>query len=558
MENDQFEKLRRWLDKLLDTEFNDMISALLTPELQNSLSKPLNRGSFLNDMKRLDGYFDKVENHIEEHYHKRLSPDEESETIPELRGVPFTNRQNEIKDFLDYRAATYYVLHAPAGYGKTELLKELQIRFKSKGWECVYVSISESDTSMHLVNSLVNELNITSFFDENSGTPLEWCLGSALKRKWEENSDKADSGLVLLIDMEKSPALPVVKDLLEKIVPAVYNSLYSLKMFESKQKPLRMILAGRYLATMEEIRNSSIQLVPYPLSPFDYKVIWDSVSKYLSHESDSNVKQISAHLLYLTGGHPGCMAEVLGKYRDQGTPPDVFFKYVGKSVSEKIVRKISEDIREDLLKHDKKLLEIIDYITVFRYLDSIVLKHIIDANNLSWVNNGYDFSLKLTATYLFERKGYLVRDDITRRLLVIQLRDSDLVQFSEHCQEARKICANLIQNLKVRNPERWTIEYLFQSLQKDAAIIQYPEQREKLRETFLDKNVSQALQLFTDREDILVERLREERDSLMRMMDEDWEFCFTVNYYLREYEYDERPYSALRKKISQFFDQISE
>ncbi|MCP4112465.1 MAG: hypothetical protein GY749_44220 [Desulfobacteraceae bacterium] len=166
--------------------------------------------------------------------------------------------------------------------------------------------------------------------------------------------------------------------------------------------------------------------------------------------------------------------------------------------------------------------------------------------------------MKLTATYLFERKGYLVRDDITRRLLVIQLRDSDPGQFSEHCQEARKICANLIQNSKVRNPERWTIEHLFQSLQKDAAIIQYPEQREKLRETFLDKNVSEALQLFTDRDDILVERLQEERDSLMRMMDEDWEFCFTVNYYLREDEYNEQPYNKLRKKIRQFFDQMSE
>ncbi|MCP4350709.1 MAG: hypothetical protein GY795_35015 [Desulfobacterales bacterium] len=356
--------------------------------------------------------------------------------------------------------------------------------------------------------------------------------------------------------MEKSPALPVVKDLLEKIVPAVYNSLYSLKIFESKQKSLRMILAGRYLATMEVIRNASIELVPYPLSPFDYKIIWDSVSKYLNHESDSNTIQISAHLLYLTGGHPGCMAEVLQKYRDQGTPPDVFFKYLGKSTSERIVREISEDIRSGLLEYDKKLAEIINYLTVFRYLDSTVLKHIIDANNLSWISNGYDLSLKLTATYLFKREKYLVRDDIIRRLLVIQLRDSDPGQFSQNCQEAREIFANLIQNLTMRNRERWTIEYLFQSLQKDAAIIQYPEKREKLRETFLNKNVSEALQFFTDRDDILVERFREERDTLIGMMDEDWEFCFTVNYYLREDEYNEQPYIELKNKISQFFDQM--
>ena len=71
----EYQKLRSWLDRLLDNEFRDMIRMLVPPALQTRLSASVNsidRGTFLGDMQRL-GRLDEVEHYLYKNYPDRFS-----------------------------------------------------------------------------------------------------------------------------------------------------------------------------------------------------------------------------------------------------------------------------------------------------------------------------------------------------------------------------------------------------------------------------------------------------------------------------------------------------
>ena len=104
-----------------------------------------------------------------------------------------------------------------------------------------------------------------------------------------------------------------------------------------------------------------------------------------------------------------------------------------------------------------------------------------------------------------------------------------------------------LQRLKTQAQEVWAIEYLYQILQEHTGVILNPEQRVSLRARF-DNEITNALQWLIDRRDSRIEQL-----TLKQALGKDWEFRFTVNYFLREEEYNDLPYQRLRKQIEEFF-----
>ncbi|HEY7414285.1 MAG TPA: trypsin-like peptidase domain-containing protein, partial [Ktedonobacteraceae bacterium] len=71
--------------------------------------------------------------------------------------VPFTNRQDEIKLITSSLAPAYYLLDAPAGYGKSKLLQELQKRLYEQKWFSVYL-VLDSPNLNKLAEAVVEKL----------------------------------------------------------------------------------------------------------------------------------------------------------------------------------------------------------------------------------------------------------------------------------------------------------------------------------------------------------------------------------------------------------------
>lgn len=483
----------------------------------------------------------------------------ESNQLPEGI-IPFINRSDEINLITSSFAPAYYVIDAPEGFGKTELLKQLKFEFDRRNWLCSYISVSEADSPAEMLMLLTESLGITEKYESRNGEEQERWLVGAVKRLWiklEENDSEKD-GMVLLLDLDKRPATPILKMLLTSLIPKLNSGLRDLKKFQTKHNLFRVVLAGRQLANLcDNIGGHEFSLKVLRLSPFSYDVVKESIKEYKKYLNPSALNQFTADLLFFTGGHPGCVSEILGLYDEKGDSLESFFSTYQDAVWNNIISPKIDDIRSNLFSVAPVLERYVDSVSVYRYLDYNILDRIVRLNNLAeeHIANGVDLADELTKSYFLSRKARLLKDDITRRLFVIRQWHFDPSGFQASCSEARKIyLENLKPNLKIPYPERWTIESLFQALQQHAGFIQNQAVRKNIRDEFIKIIIPETLSCLLESRNS-----REEFDPLMQAMDEDWEFQFTIDYYLREDEFgfetsqDRRPYLLIKKSIADYF-----
>jgi len=465
--------------------------------------------------------------------------------------VPFTNREDELNLVLSSFAPAYYLVDAPAGYGKTEFLKELEKRLKERRWRCVYAAVNENESIDTLAKALTQKLELT--LSTTSNLPWGAKMGGALWQQWQQIEDK--EGLILLIDLDKKPSLDTLSYLLNSFIPDVQDSLRTLAFFANKHNRFRVIIAGRYLAARKEVKDASIPFRSLRLSTFSYDIIRESAVEFLGGHQEESIKQLAAHLLYLTGGHPGCMAHVLEMYAQQGLPPDIFLQTFALTIWREHVSDVVEEIRGGVPNDSRELHKILDAVSLFRCLDYDILRHIITAYNITELDNAYDLADNLTETYILGWKGRFLRDDIARRLLAIRLRHTQPEEFARRSQQARQACLERILAVQVQGPETWAIESLFQALQQHANTVQDTTQRQAIRTQFFDHDLPTTLKTFIDQREVPPKNIQAEKIALKQAMEEDWEFRFTVNYYLRADQYNNEPYETLREKIDTFFEQ---
>ncbi len=454
--------------------------------------------------------------------------------------IPFINRKDEISLIVSSYAQAYTLIDAPAGYGKTELLKELERRFKELEWACAYVSIGEKGTLPKVAAALAQQLGLDANEVLRGEGPAN-LAGNLAAEILGKDIAKNKNGLVLLVDFEGKPRLAILPDLLKTFVPAIQQALYNLNVdFMVQHNWFRVIIAGRYLANRPEVSQLSLPLEIRRLTPFSYEIVRDTVRAYLRGPVDNVIVQIAAHLMHLTGGHPGCVAKTLEIFNQRRLLPDMFLEQCGDRIRA-IVHQVVEDIRYDI--QPAALRNKLDSLSVLRYVDYEAL------GQLLMEEDKYHLADELTSTYLLDWVGHLLRDDITRRLLAIRLRwDLGDEGFARRCQDAQRICINRLKDPYVQGPEMWAIEYLFQSLQQLTTSIHNPQARQNATRVFREEIPKTLHMLVTP-----PRNKRSHYQPLKQALDKDWEFRFTVNYYLRQDGYTNKPYEDLLRQVDSFF-----
>jgi hypothetical protein len=496
-------------------------------------------------------YRDRIRDLVE--YIEEFRPDidlSELETEPKpepARRVKFVNRVAEIDLIVDSRAPQYQLVDAPAGYGKTELLKEIATRYQKQGWLCIYVEMPRRKTfSLEDVVTAIAEVGKCHIADvQQFATAGEWarkmgyqvagCLLEHLKEIQRLKKVRAE-GVILLLDSVELIGDSAARLLLSELVPGIHEGLQSAGI----QSPFRAIFAGRHISG-RWAGLAPLILSSTVLTPFDFSVVRHTVKDFVAEAGVSlpaeNVARIASHLMHLTGGHPGCMATILSEFQF-GWPADTYLLERETQHFQKVVLPVVDEIRRVHLRDELGTL------SVCRRFIPRLLRGLIE-RGLIQHDDEYRLADELAATYLVTRKHGFLQDDITRRLLAMWLRHEKTNHFIKICQAAREIYADHLSNPTTARPEIVAIELLYQDLQ-----LGYYQQASNTRQKRAELGEKFFAALDDHLRTLIAERnAREMMDNLIDALENDWEFQFVINYFLREDAYNEQPYQKLKQHV---------
>jgi hypothetical protein len=230
----------------------------------------------------------------------------------------------------------------------------------------------------------------------------------------------------------------------------------------------------------------------------------------------------------------------LYKQQDAGHP-DIFIRSNSQAIWD-IVHKEIDQVRQGIPEH---LRDIFMRLSVFRVFNTRILKTMLEANEVVYYKDATSLSDELTSTYLYVRERRTIRDAITRRLLVLELRHTKTDQFPQLCQTAYDL---YLQSMSDKESSIWAKECIYQFIQWQPDLSSDQKKREKIEKILYETVLKSVLATYTkDQEDPI-----EEVNTLLKEFEEDKDFIFSLNYCFRDKLYNEEPYYRLVKYINEW------
>jgi hypothetical protein len=448
----------------------------------------------------------------------------------------FVNRQSELDKATGRFALSYIFFEAPAGFGKTTLLSAIQQRDIAEGRLCIYVEVPpDTDSALALACTVTQQAGCVTRSTPPHVGNVAWLLSGHLQHWLQDRESKR--GLTLIIDSaERLPEEEIgafLNDFLDPLLGLLFD-------FD-----VRFRLAGRYTGGRWAQQAQNFPLEVIPLSPFQFQYVRDTLS--LRFPRHAQLDTYAAHVMHLTGGHPGCMARILNSLGSLG-PAEEHFARNGQTYRQ-FVLEVARDTRELI---PESLREMFDVLSVFRRYNYTLLQSALNEKLIDYEGDVRGLEKDLTRTYLMDRDRGFIQDEIVRRLLALRLRWEEPEIFLEISEKVRELHKAYLAETYFQ-PEITFIELLYQELacrfyQSDGG----PAAREGIREQFFVQDGVLGTYL---------EQLRGKPESnsigasLRNILHEgiDWEFQFVVNFFLRESEYTNEPYRRLYQKVRTFF-----
>ncbi len=466
--------------------------------------------------------------------------------------LKFVNHHELIEKITLEKASPYHLIDSPAGFGKTMIMKELKEHFQSKDkdWLISYVGIQGKQSLQQIGALIAQEFDIS--VDDFSPVSL---AKAVYQEKGDTFTKENKRGIVLFFDVEKewSSAVGTIRSLMETFIPELSLAFKTLSFQDGVHSYFRVIIASRYI-NRELPHFPRLNFRLHKLSPLKFIDVQEAVEDFLNIHDDLKLKQITAHLMYYTAGHPGCVARVLGLYdQDSASSPEHFFRDNEKQIHDVVYPEI-DDIR---LGISEDLRRVFDELSAFRFLDTDILKKYVEEKDYLESYDEFSLSDRLRNTYLMDDKwsgGYFLRDGITRRLIPLRLIKGEGVFFISHlCKKAQKICSENLEKIETQMPDKWLIEYYFQYLQQFLGKIQNKAERKRIHDEFFSTVIDKGFQAFSN-----VRDPRRYRSAVLDTIRNDDEFAFMVNYYLRDDEYENMgisPYEKFETYLTSLFQQ---
>jgi hypothetical protein len=467
--------------------------------------------------------------------------------------VNFVNRKYELEkafrdQIVDTEPAPYLFFEAPAGYGKTELLHAIAHRYFKDGWFFAYVDLPKPGNGKDCTASELMSLIAKAFgCPDLEGKPIEEIsivLPHLLKDRIEKIHHRDSFGVALIIDSAEY--------LDEKEIERFLECLRKIdEKFKEAHIPFKVRIAGRkYGSTWVEIADlrCDLPVEVVPLSPFRLQFVRETIRR--KNPSQEFLNTYAAWLMFMTGGHPGCMATVMSRV---GSTKSVEAQFISmepviRAGVLSTIQQIENSIPLPLRPYFEKL-------SVFRCYSLHLLETMQQMGVVPASEDILSLEEKLMSNFLVSRPDNFIRDNIVRRLFALKLLWNDPATFLNLCQIALSIYSSEL-NVVEDDIAVMVLECLYQELQyRFFSSRQDAGARSKIRNEFFHgapSIVDQYLlklaskKKWKDAARIFYKQLIDnENDTAL-------EFRFAVNFMLRENEYTEEPFRTLVKNTKNF------
>ncbi len=486
--------------------------------------------------------------------------------------IIFINREDELRQISSDLAPARHLIDAPTGYGKTQLLKRLQEKFRRDGWKSVYISLSDLRTMQEIVHQIAKELEIQNNGPCDCRNPGEWLAKAFITEYLSSGTSRIAGirGVVLLFDLASTwnSMRVTIQDLFEKFVPGWYSELQDQTFFKdvNRHNPLRVVIAGRYL--MNNVRDLTKELSKYQyvrLAPFDYHVVLDAVEKYLPDLHNSAKEQLAAHITHYTAGHPACITHVMELYQRHNGGDETIDEFFSQHADE-IWHNGGKISAEILQNAPVELRVILPQLSTFRRYNYATLNSLLTEDDFGsaytqaredW-GTGHKLAKALIKNDLVEWDGEFLCDSITRRLLFFHMLNNNIKKIIQlHSRSALQVCRSNLGGNSADSSTQWAIEFMFQWLQAKTPDIQDETKRRRANATFFNRVVPEAIKVPENQEDALIwyEILHRRLFIGDKNRKRDWEFLFTLNYHLRNNQFDESPQQELERILREKIEQ---
>jgi hypothetical protein len=545
---------------LTDGEYRELVQEVVPSAKTRNTNKLSDRTEFIDYINSHLDLLNNVKAKLTSLDYKIPEPGQES------RILKFVNRDAERAELLDQvYCAPYVIITAPAGYGKTELLRALGYGYEDQGWKHLLLTVQARTSLYNLAREISNQLALKRFMKpmkKNDPADIGRHLGTLIRDQvdfsYKDAEDKLQrkKGLVLLIDVSaksnnKFGCAFSADAFFHKFVAGIESALKRMSEFQDQRLQFRIVIAGRYLDRWWV--NGTLRPRWMPLSPFTYQYVFETVDQLWPKQSRSENEEFAAYLMHATAGHPGAMTQVIKSFENAHYPePDIFFENVSAANWHSAMNNLLENIDNGI---DFQLRDALQTLSVFRLLNYEVIDILLDPQTarlkiegmsgpvIIWDKGSNDLADKLCATKLlnWDDEQFLI-GDIVRRLFVLRLKQNSPAEFIRICQVASEIYKSLIiYTTESGRAVRWCIEMMFQIMQQYSVNINTVQNRLEARKNFFDIQVPMCIELLTKNWDLsrvgpfLYSSLADNKGR-------GWEFEFLVNFCFRDEKFSDVPY----------------
>ncbi|MCP4347505.1 MAG: AAA family ATPase [Desulfobacterales bacterium] len=428
-------------------------------------------------------------------YHINLPFDDKDKLLTKK----FIDRFDELKTITGVYCANYQLIYAPAGYGKTRLIKYVKTGL-ARNWYPIYLTLCKPhyDSIRDLANIILTSIDEEYKAESKTSISFGAELGKVINKKFK-NRD-----IVIIIDQAEQLSENLEKNFFHEFIPALQEELYNNNNIGRK---FRIIWA-----TTRATPNLGFKY--FNLSLFNFNEVYKTVETFdeeRNSKQNNNYKiKFAHHLMYYTGGHPWCMAKILSE--GYGKPIHQIAsneKEYFNNIVKPIIDKIKEEIPDDL--------KILDMLCVVRRFNDSLLQYLIDDHDdlKKWSKELFKLEDVLTTKYPFYRKKGFLQDDITRCLFAIHFRNTDVENYIAICEKAICFYDSQIE-IEGRMQEIIVIELFFQKL------CLYIIQKQEIQKKYIIELFENILNKLGNETDILSE--------IEENFQQDWELRFILHY----------------------------